>query len=66
MITSLCKSAMEKNNRQNTELVQKVGLAENYKKMSGALGSNIKAAYQCKEFVVCLDKKERKELTKYA
>jgi hypothetical protein len=27
MIASLCKTAMEKNNRQNTELVQKVELA---------------------------------------
>ena len=51
------KTAMEKNNRQNTELVQKVELAENFKKMSEALGSKIKAAYQCKEFVVLLDKK---------
>jgi hypothetical protein len=62
MIASLCKTAMEKNNRQNTELVQKVELAENFKKMSEALGSKIKAAYQCKEFVVLLYKKEKKEL----
>jgi hypothetical protein len=30
------------------------------------LGSKIKAAYQCEEFVVLLDKKERKDLKKYA
>jgi hypothetical protein len=66
MIASLCKIAMEKNNRQNTKLVQKVELAENYEKMSDALGSKIKAAYQCKEFVVLLDKKEKMELKIYA
>jgi hypothetical protein len=60
MIASLCKTAMEKNNRQNTELVQKVELPENFKKMSDAPGSKIKATYQCKEFVVLLDKKERR------
>ena len=65
MIASLCKTAMEKNNRQNTELVQKVELAENFKKMSDAMGSKIKASYQCKEFVVLLDKKEKKELKIY-
>lgn len=66
MIASLCKSAMEKNNRQNTEVAQKVELSEQFKKMSDALGSKIKAAYQCKEFTVLLDKKERKDLKKYA
>ena len=50
--TSLCKTAMKKS--QNTELVQKVELAK------------IKVAYQCKEFVVLLDKKEKKELKIYA
>jgi hypothetical protein len=54
MIASLCKTAMEKNNSQNTKLVQKVELAK------------IKAAYQCKEFDVLLDKKEKKELNIYA
>jgi hypothetical protein len=34
--------------------------------MSDALGSKIKAAYQCKEFVVLLDKREKKELKIYA
>jgi hypothetical protein len=58
MIASLCKIAMEKNNRQNTKLVQKVELAENFKKMPNALGSKIKA--------VLLDKKEKMELKIYA
>jgi hypothetical protein len=39
MTASLCKNAMEKNNRQNTELAQKVELSEQCKKMSDALGS---------------------------
>jgi hypothetical protein len=65
MIASLCKTAMEKNKRQNTEVAQKVELSEQFKKMSDALGSKIRAAYQCEEFVVLLDKKERKELKKY-
>ena len=34
--------------------------------MSDALGSKITVAYQCKEFVVLLDKKEKKELKIYA
>lgn len=33
--------------------------------MSDALGSSVKAAYNCEDFVRFLDKKEMKELKKY-
>jgi hypothetical protein len=65
MIASLCKDAVEKNKCQNTNVVQMVELTENFKRMSDALGSKIKAAYQCKEFYVLLDKKEKKQLKQY-
>jgi hypothetical protein len=54
--------------RTNIAVLPVAGLktTEQFKKMSDALGSKIKAAYQCKEFVVLLDEKERKELKKYA
>jgi hypothetical protein len=66
MIASLCKDAVEKNKRQNTKVVQMVELTENFRRMSDALGSKIKAAYQCKEFYVLLDKEEKKQLKQYA
>jgi hypothetical protein len=42
-----------------------VVLAEHFRRMSDALGSSVKAAYNCEDFVRFLDKKERKELKRY-
>jgi hypothetical protein len=42
-----------------------VELAEQFRRMSDALGSKVKAAYNCAEFVQFLDKSERVELKKY-
>jgi hypothetical protein len=42
-----------------------VQLAEQFRMMSDALGSSVKAAYNCENFVWFLDKKERNEWRKY-
>jgi hypothetical protein len=42
-----------------------VELAEQFHRMSDALGSTVKAAYNCEDLVQFLDKSERVELKKY-
>ena len=42
-----------------------VELAEQFRRLSDALGFTVKAAYNCEEFVQFLDKSERVELKKY-
>ena len=69
LLTSIARGELEKQKKQSKDnsIAQKVELAEQFKRMSDALGgSKIKAAYHCKEFVVLLDKNEKAELKKYA
>lgn len=69
LLTSIARGELEKQKKQSKDnsIAQKVELAEQFKRMSDALGgSKIKAAYHCKEFAVLLDKKEKDELKKYA
>ena len=62
---SFVKDASARNKVQVTVASKTVALAEDFKRMTDALGSKIKAAYSCNAFVQFLDKDERKQLKYY-
>ena len=62
---SFVKDASARNKAQVTVASKTVALAEDFKRMTDALGSKIKAAYSCNVFVQFLDKDERKQLKYY-
>lgn len=64
-MTELIKDTLIRNRSQNTTTARAVALAEEFKRMSDALGSRIKAAYACKSFVQFLDKEEKRALKDY-
>ena len=65
-IVGYLKDASSRNRAQVTVASKTVALAEDFKRMTDALGSKIKAAHACDAFVQFLDKKERKQLKYYA
>jgi hypothetical protein len=62
---TLAKDRIEDRKKAVLKTANTVLLAEQFRRMSNALGSSVKAAYSCEDFVRFLDKKERKELRKY-
>ena len=65
VMTEFIKDTLHRNRVQNTTTAKAVALAEDFKRMSDALGSKIKAAYACKSFVQFLDKEEKRLLKEY-
>lgn len=62
---TLAKDRLEERKNSCSKTATTVVLAEHFRRMSDALGSSVKAAYNCEDFVRFLDKKERKELKRY-
>ncbi len=62
---TLAKDRLEDKKKTSSKAAMIVLLAEQFRRMSDALGSTVKAAYNCEDFVRFLDKKEMNELKKY-
>lgn len=65
VMIALAKDTLTRHRSKESEASKIVALAEDFKKLSDALGSKIKAAYACSEFVQFLDKNEKRELKRY-
>ena len=62
---TLAKDRLEDRKKTLSKTATTVLLEEQLRRMSDALGSTVKAAYNCEDFVRFLDKKEMNELKKY-
>lgn len=62
---TLAKDRLEDRKNTSSKTATTVVLAEQFRRMSDALGSTVKAAHNCEDFIRFLDKKEMKELKKY-
>ena len=64
-MTALVNETLRRNRTQDNPTNKMVVLAENFKRMSDALGCKLKAAYNCDEFMQFLTKREKKDLASY-
>ena len=68
-LAALAKDTLRRNRLndigKNNVVNDIVILAEQFKRMSDALGSKIKAAYACKDFEQFLDREEKSQLKQY-
>lgn len=65
VMIALAKDRLTKNKSGNLKTANAVQLAEQFHCMGDALGSAVKATYNCSDFIQFLDKSERRVLKRY-